>query len=265
MQDDNTNQQISNGESENTRQSNEYFDIKEYNLDHQQMVLLVGLARWKWPFIHYQSSTVKGTKPSNSLIFRLPLPRYWIPDGAMVLQLHKLQISTHLNELSKSNHTPTGKALPLCKSHGEQNLPQPKASGTQNVSQHQHATIEIAKLYMDAIVSMKPPWTILSDILYLMVEYSWKCTIEAQNRPQALAVTSVCTPWVCPLLSGLSLKRDLQTRQAVSLGFCLTPLYQIQDIDNTAKYTYLKHKVSTVWAHLGDRSNWTVVHIYQLD
>jgi hypothetical protein len=44
MQDDNTSQQISNGESENTRQSNEYIDIKEYNLDHQQMVLLVGLA-----------------------------------------------------------------------------------------------------------------------------------------------------------------------------------------------------------------------------
>jgi len=60
----------------------------------------------------------------------------------------------------------------------------------------------------------------------MMVEEPWKLAIEAQDRQWALAGAPVGTPSVCQLPSGPSLKIDPQTREAVSLEFCLMLLYQ---------------------------------------
>jgi hypothetical protein len=78
---------------------------------------------------------------------------------------------------------------------------------------------------MEAIVFTKTPWPILSDEKYSMVEEAWKLAIEAQDRQRALAGAPVGTPSVCQLPGGPSLKIDPQTREAVSLEFCLMLLY----------------------------------------
>ena len=72
---------------------------------------------------------------------------------------------------------------------------------------------------MEVIVFMRTPWPIISDDKYWMVEEAWKHAIEAPDRQRALAGAPAGTPSVCQLPSGPSLKIDLQTREAVSLGF----------------------------------------------
>jgi len=59
-----------------------------------------------------------------------------------------------------------------------------------------------------------------------MVEEAWKLAIEAQDRQRALAGAPVGTQSVCQLHSGPFLKLDLQTREAVSLEFCVMLVYQ---------------------------------------
>jgi len=112
------------------------------------------------------------------------------------------------------------------KSSGDQNIPQPKASSDQNVPQHQKGTFEVVKRFMEAIVVTKNPWPIISDDKYSMVEEAWKLAIEAQDRQRALAGAPVGTPSVRQLPGGPSLKIDPQTREAVSLAFCLMLLYR---------------------------------------
>jgi len=90
---------------------------------------------------------------------------------------------------------------------------------------------------MEAIVFTKTPSPILSGDKYTMVEEAWRLAIEAQDCQRTLAGASVDTPSVYQLPSGLSLKIDLQTQEAVSHGFCLMLLYQISDINYTPKYT----------------------------
>jgi len=107
--------------------------------------------------------------------------------------------------------------LPLPKAGGDQNVPQPKAGGDHNVSQHQKATFEVAKWFMEAIVFTKTPWPIISDEKYSMVDKAWKLAIEAQDRQWALAGAPVGAPSVCQLPGGPSLKIDPQTREAVTV------------------------------------------------
>jgi len=95
---------------------------------------------------------------------------------------------------------------------------------------------------MEAFVFTKTPWAIQSVGKYLIVEDAWKLAIEGQDRQRALAGAPVGTPSVCQLPGGPSLKIDQQTREAVSVGFCLMLLYQISDTDYTPKYTQLKLK-----------------------
>jgi hypothetical protein len=96
-------------------------------------------------------------------------------------------------------------------------LPLPKASGDHNISQHQKATFEVAKRFMEAIVFAKTPWPIISDEKYSMVDEAWKLAIEAQDRQRALAGAPVGAPSVCQLPGGPSLKIDLQTRDSGSV------------------------------------------------
>jgi len=155
----------------------------------------------------------------------------------MAPPLLKRQKSALLNKSSESDRAPCAQALPQPNSSGDQNAPQPKASADQNVPQHRKATFQVAKRFMEAIVFTKTPWPILSDDKYSMVEEAWKLAIEAQDRQGALAGAPAGTPSVCPLPSSPSLKINLQTREAVSLGFCLMLLYQIYDIDYAPNYT----------------------------
>ena len=97
-----------------------------------------------------------------------------------------------------------------------------------------------------------------------MVEEAWKLAIEAQDCQGALAVAPVGTPSVCQLPSGPSLKIDVQTPEAVSLGFCSMLLCQISDIDYTPNYAYFKLKISTIRGQLADGAGQNVVRSYQL-
>jgi len=134
-----------------------------------------------------------------------------------LLQCHK---SALLNKLSESDCATSTQALPLLKPSGNLNVPQPKASADQNGPQHQKATFEVAKRFMEAIVFTETPSPIVSDDKYSMVEEAWKLAIEAQDRQRALAGVPAGTPSVCQLPRGPSLKIDLQTQEAVSLGIC---------------------------------------------
>jgi hypothetical protein len=99
---------------------------------------------------------------------------------------------------------------------------------------------------MEAIIFTKTPLPILSNVKYSLVEDTWKLAIEAQHRQQSLGGSPVGTPSVCQLPGGPSSKIDPQTREALSLRFCLMLRYQISDIDHTPKYTSLKPKISTI-------------------
>jgi hypothetical protein len=97
----------------------------------------------------------------------------------MAPPLLKRQKSTLLNKSSESDHAPATQVLLLRKSSGDHNVPQPKTSADQNVLQHQKATLEVVKRFMEAIVFMKTPGPILFNNKYLMVEEAWKLAIEA--------------------------------------------------------------------------------------
>jgi hypothetical protein len=112
------------------------------------------------------------------------------------------------------------------KSSGDQNSLQPKASCNQNIPQHQKATFEVGKRFIEAIVFTKTPWPIVSDDKYSIVEEAWKLAIKAEDSQQALAGTPVGTPSVCQLPGGPSLTIDLQTQKAASLEICLMLVYQ---------------------------------------
>jgi hypothetical protein len=195
-------------------------------LDHQQEVLHLGQARQDKSLSTTRDPLPKKPSRAGTVIARPPLPNSRNLHAAMAPPLLECQKSALLNKFSESDHPPSGRALVLPnKSCGDQNIPQPKASSDQNVSQHQKATFEVAKRFMEAIVFTQTPWPILSDDKYSMVEEAWKLAIEAQDHQRALAGTPIGTPSVCQLPGGPSLKIDPQTREAVSLEFCLMLLY----------------------------------------
>jgi len=226
-QDDETDQEIGDDESEDTGVSTISSDIEEDNLDHQQEVLDPGQAHRDRSLRTTRVPLSKTRSRAYTVIARPPLPNSRNLPVAMAPPLLECQTSALLNKSSESDHAPSGRALVLLnKSSGDQNIPQPKASSDQDVPQHQKATCEVAKRFMEAIVFTVSPWPILSDDKYLMVEEAWKLAIEAQDRQWALAGAPVGTPSVCQLPGGPSLKIDPQTREAVSLEFCLMILYQ---------------------------------------
>jgi len=164
---------------------------------------------------------------ADPVIARPPLPNSRNLPVAMAPPLLKRQKSSLLNKLSEFDRAPSARALVLPnKCSGEPNLPQPKASSDRNIPQHQNATFDVAKRFMEAIVFTKTPWPIISDDKYSIVQEAWKLAIEAQHRQQALTDAPVGTPSVCQLPGGPSLKIDPQTREAVSLEFCLMLLYE---------------------------------------
>jgi hypothetical protein len=72
------------------------------------------------------------------------------PADALVPPLPKCSMSTIINNFSKCDSAPPTQMLTLCKSGGDQNDPEPKASADQNVLQHQKATCQAVKKFMEA-------------------------------------------------------------------------------------------------------------------
>jgi hypothetical protein len=67
-----------------------------------------------------------------------------------------------INILRESDIVPA-QALPLPNASGDQRIPQIKAGGNHNIPQHQTATFEVVKRFMEAIVFTKSPWPIISN------------------------------------------------------------------------------------------------------
>jgi len=226
-QDDETDQEIGEDDSEDTGECTLSSDIEEDDLDDQPEVLHLGQARRDESLRTTRVPLPKKRSRADTVIARPPLPNSRNLPAAMAPPLLKRQKSALLNKSSESDRAPSARALVLPnKSSGDQIIPQPKASSDQNIPQHQKATCQVANRFMEAIVFTKIPWPIISDDKYSMVEEAWKLTIEAQDRQRALAGAPVGTPSVCQLPGGPSLKIDPQTREAVSLEFCLMLLYQ---------------------------------------
>jgi len=218
-QNDDTNQEICIDESEDTSVSASSSDIEEDGLDHHQEVLLLGQENWNKSLQTTRVPSPKKLSRADTIITHPLLPNSCNPPGAMVPPLLKCQKPTLLNKLSQSDHSPSIQALLL-----------PKASGDQNIPQHKKATSEVAKRFMEAILSTRTPWPLLSDDKYLMDDAALKLAIKAQNHQQALAGASLGTPSVCQWPGVPSLKIDPQTQEAASFGFCLMFMYQIHNI-----------------------------------
>jgi len=256
---------LSDDETEDPGESTLWSDIEDDDLDYQQEVFLQGQAHRDKPLRTSKVPLPKIWSHADTVIACPPLPNSRNPAPAMAPALLKRQKSTILNKSSESDGAPSTQALPLRKSSGDQNGPQPKASADHNVPQHQQATFEVGKWFMQAIVFRKTPWPILTNDKYSMVEEAWKLANEAENRQRALAGTSVCSPSVWQLPSGPSLKIDLQTRETVSLKFCLMLLYHILYIYYAPCYTQVKLKISTIRGRLPDGIRWSLVRSYRLD
>jgi len=226
-QDNENDQEIGEDDSEDTAESTLSLDIEEDDLDHQPDVPHLGQVRRDKSLRTTRVPLPKKRSRADTVIARSLLPNSRNLPSAMAPPLLKRQKSALLNTSSESDRAPSARALVLPnKSSGDQNIPQPKASSDQNVPQHQKATCQVAKRFMEAIVFTKTPWPILSDDKYSMVDEAWKLVIEAHDHQRALAGAPEGTPSVCQLPGGPSLKIDPQTREAVSLEFCLMLLYQ---------------------------------------
>jgi hypothetical protein len=123
-----------------------------------------------------------------------------------------------MSTMNKSRESDIVQALPLPKPGGDHNMPQQKpGGGVHNIPQHQNATFEVAKRFMEEIVFTKTPWPIISDEKYSMVDKPWQLAIDAQDRQRALVVALVGAPSMWQLHGGPSLKIDPQTREAVTI------------------------------------------------
>jgi len=213
--DDDTNREISDNKSEDTRAFTLSSDIEEDDLENQQEVL-----HPDQPHHHKALQTTRVPLPkkqsrADTVIACTSLPNLRHPAGAISPPLFKLQKST-IDILCKSDVVPA-QAPPLPNTGGHQNVPQPKASGDHNIPQHRKQTFEVTKQFIEAIIYTNTPWPIISDEKYSMVDRAWKLAIEAQDRQWALAGAPVGTPTVCQLPCGPSLKIDLQTQEAVTV------------------------------------------------
>jgi len=206
--DDDTDREIGENECEDLGESTLSSDIEEDDLDNQQEVLHLDQARCDKTMRTTNVPPPKKWSRADTFIARTSLRNLRHPAGAMVQPLLNRQKSN----INISRESDIVQALPLPKAGGDQNLPPQKpGGGDHNVPQHQKATFEIVKRFMEAIVLTKTPWPISSDEKYSMVDEAWQLAIEAQDRQRALAGAPVGAPSVCQLPGGPSLKIDPQT------------------------------------------------------
>jgi len=99
-QDDETNEEISDDDSENTGESTLSSAIKEDDLDHQQEILHLGQVCWDKSFCTMRVPLPKKRSRANTVIARPPLPNSRNLPVAMAPPLLKRPKSSLLNKLS---------------------------------------------------------------------------------------------------------------------------------------------------------------------
>jgi len=127
-QHDETDQELSDDDSEDTGESTLSSDIDEDDLDHQQDVVHLGQASQNKSLCTTSVPLPKKQSRADTVIARPPLPNSRNLPAAMAPPLLKRKRSSLLNKLSESDRAPSARALVLPnKSSGDQNIPQPKA------------------------------------------------------------------------------------------------------------------------------------------
>jgi len=202
--DDDTDQQISYDQSEDLGASTLSSDIEEGDLVNRQEVLHPDQARPDKTIHPTRVPMPKKRSRADTFIPHTPLPNLRHSVGAIAPPLLKRQKSA----INISCESDVVQALVLSKAGGDQNVPQLKAGGDHNIQQHQMATFDAAKQFMEAIILTKIPWPIISDEKYSMVDKVWKLGLDAQDCQRALAGAPVGAPSVCQLPSGPSLEID---------------------------------------------------------
>jgi len=229
--DDDTDWEISNDESEEAGESTLSSDIEEDDLDILQEVLYLDHARRDKTIQTTRVLLPKNRSRADTVIARTPLPTLRHPVAAIAPPLLERQKSA----INISLDSDVVQALPLPKASGDHNFSQPNAGGGHNVAQHQKATFEVAKRFLEAIVCTKTPWPIISNGKYSMVDEAWKLAIQPQDCQRASASAPVGTPSVCQLPGGPSLEIDLQTREAVSVYYVFCSSIGLKTIPNPQK------------------------------
>jgi len=180
-------QEINEGDSESTRLSTSLSVIVQDTLNHPQTVLLEGQACWNKSIWTSKVVLLKKWTCADTVLTHPPLPNSRDSAAAMAPQLLKHQKTTLLNTLCKFDHAPSVQVLPLPKSTGDQHAPHSKACWDQNVAQQQHNSCEVAKIFVQPIVFMKSPWTMLSGQKYSMVIEAGIQDIQARDCQLVLA------------------------------------------------------------------------------
>jgi len=145
-QDDDTDQEISDEENEDYGVSTLHSNIKDNHFDQQHEDLLPGQACRDKSLGTPKVPLPKKRTCADTVIACLLLPNSPISAVSIAPRLLNNQQSTFLNKRSESDHVPSSQALPLRKSGGDHNVPQPKPSAEQILPQHQKATCEMAKM-----------------------------------------------------------------------------------------------------------------------
>jgi len=211
--DDDTDREIRNEQSQDPCESTLSSEIEEDDLDIQQEVLHLDQARRDKTIRTTKVPLPKKRSRADTVIPRTPLQNRQHPVTAIALPLLERQKSA----INISRKSVIVQMLMFPKNGADHNVPQPKAGGDHKVPQHEKATFEVAKQFMQAIVFTKTPSPIISNENYSTVDKASKLAIEAQDHQWALAGAHVCTPSICQLPGGPSLKINPQTREAVSV------------------------------------------------
>jgi len=158
------------------------FNIEEDDMYHQQEVPQLGhICGDKFLQARRISLPTKWSQ-LYTVIAHTPLQNSGKPPESMEAPLLKHQMSALLNKISESDCVQFAQALPQPKSSADQNTPEPKASADQNVRQHQKATLDVAKWFVEANVFGKTPWPILFYDKYSKVEEAWRLAIDAKDH-----------------------------------------------------------------------------------
>jgi len=231
--DDDTDRDLGKNASEDPGELTVLSDIEEDDSDTQQEILHPDQVPHDKTIQTTIVPLLKIRSHAETVIAHTSLSNLRHPARAIAPPLLKCKEST-IDILHESAIVPT-QALPLPKAGGDQYVPQPNAHEDHNIPQHQKATFEVSKWFVEAIAFTKTPWPIISNVKYSTVDKAWILVIEAQDCQQALAGGPEGTPSVCQWLGGPFRKIDWQTGEAVSdysVLRCSIGLMMIQNPNN---------------------------------
>jgi len=172
---------------------------------------------------------------------------------------------TVIDKLSDSDYTQPTQGHLLPKSSGDQNAPQPKASGYHNLPKHPRATFQVTKGFMHAFISMKPPWAVISYEKYLMVEEPRRLAIDGQHCHCPWTCTPEGTLYVSRIPGSLPFNMRPHPGEAIRCDICFTLLYHTFDTDYAAINTSVKRTISAIQEWMAVGTSETVIWHYMLD